>query len=121
MARIEISLATDECSHVAPLTKLVSREQISRARTAFLSVSGMGCPTCALRVRNGFLQMDGVLSAEVVLNNGLAKVWYDPELVQLANLAPGLNTNADDARHHYTAQLLEVFDESSGGENVATR
>ncbi len=96
--------------HVSPLTKVVSREQLSLACAALLEVDGMGCPTCALRVSNGFLQIDGVLAANVVLESALATVWYDPNVVQPDALVSSLPAFANDSRHHYTVQLVEVFD-----------
>lgn len=105
----EIVLEQGTGCHVTPITKEVSQEQLSRASAAFLRVRGIGCPTCAVRVRNGLLQIEGVLAADVVLNSALAKVWYDPSVVQPDALVSGLPAFANDGGHHYTAQLLEVF------------
>lgn len=75
----------------------------------------MGCPTCALRVRNGLLRIDGVLVVDVVLSYGLAKVWYDPNRLQSETL-PGLFlTFADDGQHHYTARILAHSEREFGG------
>lgn len=104
---------------VTPYVKSVSPQQLTEAETAFLLVRGMGCPACALRVRNGLLQIEGVVAADVLLSHGLAKVWYDPRAVQPESLVARLPALADDARHHYTARLLAVFDQPSGGNHVA--
>jgi copper chaperone CopZ len=91
----------------------VGPQSLAQAKTAFLLVRGMGCPACALRVRNGLLQIEGVVAADVYLSYGLAKVSYDPNGVQAGSLAARLPSVADDARHHYTAHLLARFDKPS--------
>jgi copper chaperone CopZ len=94
-------------------------QQIAQAETVYLLVRGMGCPACALRVRNGLLQIDGVLAADVVLSRGLAKVSYDPRVVQRESLATRLPPLADDGKHHYTAHLI-VFSDQRPREGGAT-
>lgn len=110
-----IALEQGTGCHVVPVVKTANRDQLARARVALLLVRGMGCPTCALRVRNGLLQMDGVVAADVALSSALAKVWYDPGVVQPDVFASGLPASTEDGRHHYSAQVLEVFDPSFGG------
>jgi copper chaperone CopZ len=95
---------------VSPLTKVISREQLSLACAAFLAIDGMGCPTCARRVSNGFLQIDGVLAAKVVWESALATVWYDPNVLRPDSLVSSLPAFANDSKHHYTVKLVEVFD-----------
>jgi copper chaperone CopZ len=69
-------------------------------------VHGMGCPACALRVRNALLQIEGVVAADVVLSHSIAKVWYNPAVVQPETVAARLPDHANDARHHYTANPI---------------
>ena len=104
---------------VTALERPVSPQQLAQAETVVLLVRGMGWPACALRVRNGLLQIDGVVAAEVVLSHGLAKVWYDTAALQPESLAARLPAMADDARHHYTAHVLAVFDPPSEGNGAA--
>ena len=104
---------------VTPSQEPANPEELAQTETAFLLVRGIGCPACALRVRNGLLQIDGVVAADVVLSHGLAKVWYDPKAVQPESLAARLPALADDAGHHYTAHLLAVPDQLSGDNHVA--
>lgn len=108
MTANEITLDHGTGCHVTPFSKVVSQEQLSQAATALLLVRGMGCPTCALRVRNGLLQIDGVLAADVVLSSSLARVWYDPGVVQPDFVASAMSAFAGDGKHHYTAHLLEA-------------
>lgn len=101
---------------VTPLDKPASAQQLAEAETRLLLVRGMGCPACALRVRNALLQIEGVVAANVALNRGLAKVWYDAKLVQPEALVAHLPSLADDAGHHYTAQLVVFSDELGGND-----
>ncbi|HXF59989.1 MAG TPA: cation transporter [Caldilineaceae bacterium] len=101
-----------------PAAKPASAEQLAQAETVFLLVQGMGCPACALRVRNGLLQIEGVVAADVVLSHGLAKVWYDPAVLQPETLAARLPALADDGRHHYSASPLVFSSERVGGNDA---
>ncbi|RLT33159.1 MAG: heavy-metal-associated domain-containing protein [Chloroflexi bacterium] len=65
----------------------------------------MGCPNCALRVRDSLLQIDGVLDARVTLERGLAQV-FDPATVQPDRLPAAVAAAGDDGRHRYLAQVL---------------
>jgi copper chaperone CopZ len=100
---------------VMPIDKLASSQQLAQADTVFLLVRGMGCPACALRVRNALLQIEGVVAAEVALHRGLARVWYDASRVQPELVAAQLPGVADDAMHHYTAHLIVLAGEPTGG------
>jgi copper chaperone CopZ len=110
-----------ENCQVIPLDKPASPQQLAEAETAFFLVSGMGCPTCAMRVHNGLLQIEGVVAADVILNRHLAKVWYDPQVLQPEVLAARLPAVTADGRHHYTAHLLAVSGQSSGGSDASPR
>jgi hypothetical protein len=101
-----------------PIDKPASPQQLAQAESVFLLVRGMRCPACALRVRNGLLQIEGVVAANIALNRGLARVWYDAKLVKPDMLAARLPAAADDARHHYTAQLV-VFSDEVGGNHAS--
>jgi copper chaperone CopZ len=95
--------------HVDPVEKAVDEQALLTARATFLGVSGMGCPTCAMRVRNGLLTVDGVLVAEVYLQNGVAAVAYDPEDVTLDRLVTAVAGAGNDGRHHYEAHVLQTM------------
>jgi copper chaperone CopZ len=45
---------------------------------AYMADYGIGCPRCAMRIRNGLLSLDGVLLAEVNLENRFAAAAIDP-------------------------------------------
>lgn len=108
----------DNCQ-VLPLDKPASLQQLAEAATAFFLISGMGCSTCATRVRNGLLQIEGVVAADVILNRHLARVWYNPEVLQPESLPARLPAVTADGRHHYTAHLLAVSGQLSAGSDAS--
>jgi copper chaperone CopZ len=101
---------------VEPLEKPLDQAALSTARAALMTISGMGCPRCAMRVRNGLLSLDGVLLADVNLERGVAAVAFNPEEVNRASLETAVFGAGDDGRHHYQARVLltmpanEAFD-----------
>ncbi len=74
---------------------------------AYLAVSGMGCPNWAARVRNCLLSLEGVLLAEVQLEQGIAAAAFDPQRVTVEDLMRVVTQSGKDGRHHYLAQLIE--------------
>jgi copper chaperone CopZ len=100
------------------IEKEVDAQQLAQAATVILRVRGMGCPTCALRVHNGLLAIEGVLAVEVALQYGLARVWYDAGRLQPQTLTELLPVVTADGRHHYTAQILVLSQPTPGGEDA---
>ena len=94
-----------EC-HVDAVHKSPSIEERQEQAVALLAVEGMGCPNCVLRVRNGLLQVYGVVSAEVDLESGQARVIYNPGLVQPKYLPRAVADAGAVARHDYRAYLV---------------
>lgn len=94
----------DEC-HVEEFVKPFNREALADAMAAYLTVWGMGCSRCALRVHNNLLRLDGVLLVEVVLEHCTAVVAYDPQRVGADRLVQAVSDAGDDGRHHYQAQV----------------
>lgn len=97
-----------EC-HVEPIEKPLDKAALRTAEATFLGVSGMGCPRCALRVRNGLLLQDGVLFADVYLQNGVVIVAYDPEQATPTSLITAVANAGNDGRHHYQAVVLQTM------------
>ena len=95
-----------ENCHVEPLEKPLDRTMLSSAMAAYLAVWGMGCPRCAMRVRNGLLSLKDVLFAEVILEQGIAVVAYDPERVTPNDLLVAVESAGNDGRHHYMAKVV---------------
>ena len=92
--------------HVDPVEKTVSPASLRAADRAFLLVWGMGCPSCAMRVRNSLLRLDGVLAVDVDLERGLARVMYDAAQVTPEALPPAVAAAGHDGQHRYAAQIL---------------
>lgn len=89
--------------HVDPVRKTVDPSFLERSATAFLAVSGMGCPTCAARVRNALVLTEGVLEAEVDHGSGLAVVSYVPGAVEVEAMIRAVDAAAEGTRHTYRA------------------
>ena len=100
-------MSEHEQCHVEPIEKPVDRAALSKAMTAYLAVWGMGCPRCAMRVRNALLRLDGVLVADVFLEEGIAAVAYDPEHVTAKDLVVAVASAGNDGRHRYGAKVVE--------------
>lgn len=91
---------------VDPVRKAVDAEALDRAETAVLEVIGMGCQTCATRVRNSLLSRPGVVEAQVDLYASLALVHYDARRINPKDLLQAVAVAGGDSRHVYMASLL---------------
>jgi len=88
---------------VDPVLKTVDPGLLDRSATAFLAVSGMGCPTCAARVRNALVTTEGIVEAEVDHRSGLAVVSYLPEAVDVGVMTGAVSSAAAGTHHTYQA------------------
>jgi len=100
-------MSVHENCHVDPLEKSLDPQSIESAVAAYLLVGGMGCPNCAMRVRNGLIGLEGVFAADVELEQGLAAAAYDPERVTIEDLIQAVAQAGNDGRHHYFARLIK--------------
>lgn len=91
----------DQNCHVEPIQKTVLDSVLKNADTTLLAVSGMGCPNCAARVRNGLVSLEGVHHAEIYLDTGLAEVYFDRGKVTPDMLIEAVAGAGNDGRHHY--------------------
>lgn len=94
-----------EC-HVDVIHKSPSIEERREQAVALLAVEGLGCPNCVLRVRNGLLQLYGVISADIDLEVGQARVVYNPRLVDPKHLPHAVAAAGAAARHEYRAYVI---------------
>lgn len=92
--------------HVEPVEKPVDREALYASTVAYLEVIGMGCPTCAMRVRNGLLNQTGVLLVDVNLERKYAAVAYDPQQTHPNALMDAVEKAGTDGKHQYWAELI---------------
>lgn len=102
-------MSEHENCYVEPIEKTPDKNALLMAEAAFLGVSGMGCPNCAMRVRNGLLNLEGVLYADVYLQNGVATVAYHPQQVTAAGLVTAVYESGNDGRHEYRAHVLQTM------------
>lgn len=92
--------------HIDPLEKPVDPEALARSKTLILRVTGMGCPTCAMRVRNSLLSCTGVVEVEIDLFAGLAVVHYSVEQIEPQSLVEAVAAAGRDSHHMYRASVL---------------
>jgi Cd2+/Zn2+-exporting ATPase len=85
----------------------LDQQALENSALALLGVTGMGCPTCATRVRNSLLSRPGVVWVEIDLFRGLAKVNYDPDRIGESELLQAVAEAGDDGRHRYQAMLFD--------------
>ena len=96
---------TEECL-VEALEKPLDPSAVIKGRVVYLAVQGMGCVRCAIRVRNGLLNLEGVLEAHVSPDDGLAAAAYNPERTNPFDLVEAVTAAGDDGMHVYRAQLM---------------
>lgn len=96
----------NENCHVEPVEKAVTVQQVRNADRALLSVGGMGCSNCAMRVHNGLIAIDGVYRADVYLNLALAEVYYDSRKLSTQALIDAVQCAGRDSQHEYHALLI---------------
>ena len=98
----------DNCQ-VEPVEKPLDEDALATAQAAYLYVSGMGCPRCATRVRNGLLALDGVILAEVYLEHNIAAAAFDPQRLTSEDLTQAVMNAGNDGKHHYQAQVAKIL------------
>jgi copper chaperone CopZ len=75
---------------------------------AYLTIHGMGCPTCATRVRNALLTTPGVIAADVRLEAQHGSVIYDPTVTYPGRLEGAVADMGRASRHAYRAVTTAV-------------
>ncbi len=103
----------DEDCYVPRYDKQLSAKDMAQAYSAFLAVQGMGCPSCAMRVHNSLLQLDGVYAVEIDLERALAHVLFNPARTPVGTLPLAVAAAGNDGRHNYSAQVLGVYEKST--------
>lgn len=98
---------TTRCGcHVRPIEpKKASTER----GTAYvrLVIAGMGCPNCAMRVRNALVSVDGVAEANVNLMPPVSRVLYDSARVTTEQMMAAVAGAGQGTHHEYRARPLQ--------------
>ncbi len=96
----------EEPCHVEPMTKVISADDLNEAQIVVLAVQGMGCVNCGARVRNSLLALDGIVSADVDWEQGLAFVDYVPAKMTVDTILQAVVAAGNDGHHNYRAQVM---------------
>ncbi len=97
---------SNDC-HVEPLWKTATTEELQQVTSALLAVKGLGCPNCALRVRNSLLAVRGVVEAHVVHEIGVAEIVFNPSLTNVPALIEAVARAGNDGHHAYSARRID--------------
>jgi len=98
---------------VTPLEKPIDLSHLPNTVIAYLTVQGMSCERCAVRVRNGLLSSKNVIAADVFLENKLAAVAYDPSHILPVTLLRSVKRSGQDGQHCYKAKILKMSSAAS--------
>lgn len=96
----------DPCD-IKPFKKISLLEEYQKTQLTILSISGLNCPNCAIRVRNALLKTYGVTNALIDHESGLGEINYNPDIVQPKNLVTAIIQAGGDGTHQYSAKILE--------------
>lgn len=98
-----------EKCHVELQHKPLDEAALSGAMAACLAIWGMGCPNCAKRIHNALLALEGVLQVNVVLEQAIATVAYDPQTVSVSDLLRSVAASGRESQHNYRAGIMTVM------------
>lgn len=96
---------SEDC-HVEEYERRVTPEERAMVTVTRLSITGMGCPNCATRVRNSILRLKGVVGATVDLLPGVGFVYFNPTFLSDEQLIEAVAAAGRDGRHRYIAQIV---------------
>ena len=95
----------DHC-HERPVRPRAEAPRRRAAHTVHLGLAGLGCPSCANRVRNALLGVPGVIDAEIDLPAALATVWHLTDLCSTGDLVEAVREASGTSHHRYLAVPL---------------
>lgn len=95
--------AMEHC-HVDAVEREPAEEEYRHLSEITLVVAGMGCPNCALRVRNALVLHHGVIDAQVDHMSGRAVIRYNPGLVAVDDLIQAVSMAGAGSHHQYAAR-----------------
>lgn len=92
-------------SHVEAVSHKPEPHELEDLKDTLLFVRGMGCPNCAIRVRNALVAQAGVINAQVDHLSGRALVRHNAGLIRAEDMLPLVESAGYDGRHRYRAAL----------------
>lgn len=75
---------------------------------ARVTIDGLRCTHCTVRIRNALVTTPHVLGAEVDLETGVAEVLFDASGLSAAALASAIASAADGSPRHYSVTTIEL-------------
>lgn len=90
--------------HVDVVERNPSLAELAEVAEMKLLVAGMGCPNCALRVRNALVVCQGVVDAQVDHVSGQAVIQFNPGMVGPGDLIHAVSTAGTGSHHQYIAR-----------------
>ena len=94
--------AFSQC-HLIEIPNHARGSEIEAASTVRLALSGLGCGSCAKRVRNALISTPGVVDAEVNLSAAQADVRYLSEQIGPVGLTRVVSRSGTGTHHRYRA------------------
>ncbi len=94
------------CCGVEPIEKRTTIEEREESKQISLAIGGLGCMSCANRVRNSLLLLLGVLEAQVDHVRGVAQVVFNPRVTDLSEMFQAVVRAGGDGRHNYSVRLI---------------
>lgn len=91
--------------HVEPISRQPEPEELEDLTDTMLLISGMGCPSCAMRVQNALVAERGVIDAQVDHVSGRALVRHNHAMVHPRDLIALVHSASNRSGHRYAAAL----------------
>jgi copper chaperone CopZ len=98
--------AMDQNRQGEPMHMVAQPDDLSESRMVGLVVQGMRCISCETRVRDGLLALEGVVSADVDWETGLAFVDFIPAKTNVDTIRSVVSAAGNDEQYHYLAYVI---------------
>lgn len=93
-------------SPIDPARPRVDLHGLRNVPGADFATAGIGCPSCANRVRNALLAYPGIVEVEVDVSAGLMRVWHRPEQAGIRQIVSVVAVVGEASQHQYAAVPL---------------
>jgi copper chaperone CopZ len=95
----------DDTCEIKAINKTPFNEEKQNFQVTHLSINGLNCPNCAIRVRNALLNTYGVTDTIIDHIDGSGEVTHNPDIVERISLIE-IVSKAGGGRHRYSAKIL---------------